>query len=263
MLKALRSRFSRNSEANALASPGLDFLPDGYADRRRIRRTNAFCLLLFVAVVSVAGGTFHVSEKSLAAVEAEYRAVEARYTGAARQIDQVKQMLQKRKTVADRVELAMSLREKLPRSNLLAEVTNALPAGISLTDASLEARRVGPTPTVGQTSFEKKAAANKPQADAPPQPLAYDTTLTITGVSYTEGQVSDYIDALNRSGYFRAVDLRWVRKGSNLDRNDETMRTFSLALNIDPDADASASAGFRNGLLGTKASTGAASASGR
>src|SRR5690606_14394582 len=97
----------------------------------------------------------------------------------------------------------------------------------------------------------------------PPQPLAYDTTLTITGVSYTEGQVSDYIDALNRSGYFRAVDLRWVRKGSNLDKNDETMRTFSLALNIDPDADASASAGFRNGLLGTKASTGAASASGR
>jgi len=235
MFKALRNTFSRSKGIGG-STPGLDFLPDGYAERRRIRRTNAFCLLLFVVVVSAIGGTFHVTEKSLAEVEAEYQKINDAYTGAARQIDQVKQMLQKRKTVADRVELAVSLREKLPRSNMLAEVTNALPPGVSLTDASLEAKRVVAGPV--KTSFEQKQAAGQPAPDAPPQPLAFDTKLLLTGVSYTEGQVSDYIDALNRSGYFKAVDLKWVRKGSNQNKDDEAVRTFALSLELDPDAEA-------------------------
>jgi Tfp pilus assembly protein PilN len=236
MFKGLRNRFSRSKDIMG-STPGLDFLPDGYSERRRIRRTNAFCLLLFVVVVSAIGGTFHVTERALAEVEAEYREVNEAYTGAARQIDQVKQMLQKRKTVADRVELAVSLREKLPRSNVLAEMTNALPTGVSLTDASLEAKRV----TVAapqKTSFEQKSAANKPAADAPPQPLAFETKLLLTGVSYTEGQVSDYIDALNRIGYFKSVDLKWVRKGSNQNKDDQAMRTFALSLQLDPEAEA-------------------------
>src|SRR5687768_3891442 len=165
MFKALRNTFSRSKGIGG-STPGLDFLPDGYAERRRIRRTNAFCLLLFVVVVSAIGGTFHVTEKSLAEVEAEYQKINDAYTGAARQIDQVKQMLQKGKTVADRVELAVSPREKLPRSNMRAEVPTALPRGFSLTDASREARRVVAGPV--KTSFEQKQAAGQPAPDAPP-----------------------------------------------------------------------------------------------
>lgn len=253
MFARLRQSLMRSKEPS-VTSPGLDFLPDGYAERRRIRRTNAFCLVLFVIVVSAVGATFHVSEKSLAGVEAEYGAVNERYTGAARQIDQVKQMLQKRKTVADRVELAVSLREKLPRSNLLAEVTNALPPGVSLTECSLEAKRL--TAAVApMTSFEQKAAAGQAAPETPPQPLVYDTRLLITGVSYTEAQVSDYIDALNRSGYFQAVDLRWVRKGNSLNAKDEAMRTFALSLHIDPNVEAKATdAGERLGVLGNSRS---------
>jgi Tfp pilus assembly protein PilN len=235
MFERFRQRFSRSKELSA-TSPGLDFLPDGYAERRRIRRTNAFCLVLFVAVVSAVGATFHVSENSLAAVVSEYRGVNERYTLAARQIDQVRQMLEKRKTVADRVELAVSLREKLPRSNLLAEVTNGLPEGVSLTECSLEAKRLTAA-APARTSFEQKAAAGQP-AEAPPQPLAFDTKLLVTGVSYTEAQVSDYLDALKRCGYFESVDLKWVRKGNPVNPKDETMRTFSLSLQINPSAEA-------------------------
>jgi Tfp pilus assembly protein PilN len=254
MFKAIRNKFSRSKEFGG-STPGLDFLPDGYAERRRIRRTNAFCLLLFVVVVSAIGATFHVTEKSLAEVEAEYQKVNDAYTGAARQIDQVKQMLQKRKTVADRVELAVSLRERLPRSNVLAEVTNALPAGVSLTDASLEAKRVvAPAPV--KTSFEQKTTAGQPAADAPPQPLAFDTKLLLTGVSYTEGQVSDYIDALNRSGYFKAVDLKWVRKGTNQNKEDEAVRTFALSLELDPNAEAQAPTRSRRPSITASTDTG-------
>jgi Tfp pilus assembly protein PilN len=187
-------------------------------------------------VMTAVGATFQVAEKTLASVEHEYKQVNEEYTAAARQIEQVKQMLQKRKTVADRVELAVSLREKLPRSNVLAEVANGLPPGVSLTDASLEAKRLTAA-TAAKTSFEQKSAAGQPAAEAPPEPLAFETKLILTGISYTEGQVSDYIDALNRSGYFKAVDLRWVRKGTNT-KDDEAMRTFALLIELDPDAEA-------------------------
>ena len=230
----LRQKKSRNELGGS--SPGLDFLPDGYAERRRARRTNAFCLAIFVAVVAAVGTTFHMSDKSLAAVEADYQAANDRYTGAARQIEQVKKMLEKRKTVADRVELAVSLREKLPRSNLMAELTNALPSGVSLTECSLEATRVVSS-APAKTSFEQKSSAGQ-AAEAPPQPLAFDTKFTVAGVSYTEAQVSDYIDALNRCGYFKAVDLKWVRKGNAVNEKDEAMRTFALQLHIDPNAEA-------------------------
>lgn len=248
MFTAIRQSLFRAKDGAAATSPGLDFLPDGYAERRRIRRTNAFCLVLFVIVVGAVGTTFHVAEKSLAGVEGEYRHVNEQYTGAARQIEQVKQMLQKRKTVADRVELAVSLRERLPRSNVLAEVTNALPPGVSLTDCSLEAKRLTAAPSAAQTSFEQKVAAGQPAGDAPPQPLAFDTRLMLTGVSYTEGQVSDYIDALNRSGYFKAVDLRWVRKSNNVEKRDDAMRTFALSIELDPNAEASAAADAQRGV---------------
>lgn len=232
--------FKRKKSNNELGvgTPGMDFLPDGYAERRRARRTNALCLAIFVVVVGAVGATFHVSDQSLAAVESDYQAVNDRYTGAARQIEQVKKMLEKRKTVADRVELAVSLREKLPRSNLLAELTNGLPAGVSLTECTLEATRVV-TAAPPKTSFEQKSGAGQPAPEAPPQPLAFDTKFTVTGVSYTEAQVSDYIDALNRCGYFKAVDLKWVRKGNAVNEKDEAMRTFALQLHIDPNSEAS------------------------
>ena len=50
--------------------------------------------------------------------------------------------------------------------------------------------------------------------------------------------MSDYIDALKRIGYFKSVDLKWVRKGSNQNKDDQAMRTFALSLQLDPEAEA-------------------------
>lgn len=231
MLDAIKDNLTSSGKDEG--RPGLDFLPSDYSDRRRRRRTNAICLLLFIIVVGVVGATFHFAEKALAETEQDYRRVDEQYASAAERIEQVKQMRLKQQSVSDHMELTASLLEKLPRTNLLAEVTNALPGGISLTELSLEATR--DRAARPQTSFDMKSAAANP---APPQPLAYYTVLTVTGVAYTEGQVSDYIDRLTGSSYFRSVDLRWVRKGSVIDRNDETMRTFLLAITIEPTAEA-------------------------
>lgn len=224
---------------------GLDFLPEGYADRRRSRRSMLVCLTLLVIVIAACGVTFTIGEKQIAEDEAEFALIDGQYTEAAKRIEQVQQMRQKQKTVADRMELTVSLVEKLPRSNLLAEMTNALPGGVSLTECDLEARQVRDA-APPQSSFEKKQGT--PAAVAP-QPLRFHTVMTVSGVAFTEGQVSDYINQLGQSGYFKSVDLRWVRKGSKLDQNDDTMRTFSIALTIAEDAVARAGDKLDTNLL--------------
>ena len=49
-------------------------------------------------------------------------------------IEEVKDLQQKQEIMARQAELASSLLEKVPRSNLLAEITNSLPNGVSLID---------------------------------------------------------------------------------------------------------------------------------
>ncbi len=226
--RKLAAKLSSGALPADSAAAGLDFLPGGYAQRRHRRRTDAIMLSLLVIVVGVVATTWHISERALATAQAAFDDVDSRYTEAARRIDQVKQMRQTQKTVADRMELTASLLERMPRSNVLAELTNALPHGVSLTDCQLEARRkTAPPPPPG----------TKGPIAIVPIPLAYDTEVFLEGVAYTEGQVSDYINALGESGYFASVDLRWVKKGASAGGKkdaDAEMRTFMVAVMIDP-----------------------------
>src|SRR5439155_22513257 len=119
----------------------LSFLPDDYLERKRQRRTNVICAVLFGVVMLTIGGTFSFSERSLRSIEKEHAAIETEYADAARRIEQVQQLLSKQRTMARQAEITASLLEKVPRSNVLAEVTNALPSGVSLTDFILESKK--------------------------------------------------------------------------------------------------------------------------
>ncbi|MEM7807096.1 MAG: PilN domain-containing protein [Planctomycetota bacterium] len=209
---------------------GLDFLPDDYAENRARRRADVLLLTLFGVTVCAIGGTWHLCEKELAEAESEYAQVDARYADATRRIEQVKQMRQRQKSVADRMELSASLLEKMPRSNLMAEITNTLPHGVVLAKAGLEAKQIKAAPPPAPAKKTRRAK----KAPAPrPQPLRYDTTLSLEGTSLTEGQVSDYIDALNRGGYFDSVDLMWVRQEDKRTNDSVDLRRFLIALKLD------------------------------
>ena len=225
--RKLFARLKRGGDDAPAGAGGLDFLPGDYALRRRRRRTDATMLGLSVVVLGTIGATWHLAERRLREAEAEFALVDAEYDAAARRIEQVRRMRAERKAVADRMELTASLLEKLPRSNLLAEVTNALPHGVALTEFALEAERhKPPVPTVDPA-----------EGTAPPAPLAYDTAVTLTGVAGSEGQVSDYVSALAQSDYFAAADLRWV--GLSGGRGGEAPeRKFMIAVRVAPGATA-------------------------
>ena len=226
----------------------LSFLPDDYLERKAQRRTNAICATLFMIVMGAIGSAFYYTEGAMRAAEREHDAVERRYTEAAKRIEQFQQLQEKQRTMAMQAELTSSLLEKVPRSFLLAEITNSMPSGVSLLDLVLESkRRTSPSPAAqAKTSaFEKRSAANQPSgkkkgaATAVNEAKVYDVTIKITGIASTDVQVAQFITKLNQSMLLRDVNLviSDVYKGGTGQDANNVMRKFQIEMMVSPNAD--------------------------
>src|SRR5437773_2504607 len=124
-----------------MGSPNqLSFLPDDYLERKAQRRTNAICAVIFCVVIGGVAATFTLSEKATKTIDSEYASVDAQYVNEAKRIEQVRQMHEKQQRMAHQAELTASLLERVPRSFILAELTNSLPGGVSLLDFQMESR---------------------------------------------------------------------------------------------------------------------------
>src|SRR5436190_3136716 len=167
----------------------LSFLPDDYLERKRQRRTNVICAILFALVMGTIGTTFSFSERSLRAVEKQHATIENEYAEAAKRIEQVQQLLTKQRTMTRQAEITASLLEKVPRSNILAEVTNALPSGVSLTDFVLESKKRQAPPPAAKSTFEVKSTAPDVAKPAPEAP-AVDVFMRVGGLAATDVQVA-------------------------------------------------------------------------
>jgi len=227
-----------------MASPNqLSFLPDDYLERKAQRRTNAICAVIFCAVIGGVAATFWLSEKATKAVESEYATVDSQYVTEAKRIEQVLQMHEKQQRMAHQAELTASLLEKVPRSYILAELTNQLPAGVSLLDFNMESKmRQRPVVAPVMTDYEKQKAAREASsrtgsgspAPVSAEPKLYDVSMKLTGICSTDVQVGDYMKALNKSKVLRDVNLliteEFVQGGDKLLR-------FQIEMTLSPDAE--------------------------
>src|SRR5438034_10548511 len=150
-----------------MSSPNqLSFLPEDYLETKRQRRTNVICAGLFLIVMTGVGASFTWVERSLRTAEKDNTETGKRFAEAASRIEQEKQMEEKQAKMNAQAELTASLLEKVPRSVLLAELTNAKPKGLSFLDLALDSklRAAGPSAPSGgggggKSQFEIKRAA--------------------------------------------------------------------------------------------------------
>jgi Tfp pilus assembly protein PilN len=238
------------------AANELSFLPEDYLERKSRRRSNFICASLFVVVMGTVFGTWHVAKNTLTEVERQNADATAKYNEAAKRIDQVQQVKDKQHKLARQAELTDSLLERVPRSNLLAELTNALPAGVSLIDFAMDARVRAAPPAPPKSVFEQKkaeadaiAAGKKPGAPAAPevQPKKYDVTMKLSGVADNDVQVAQFITKLNVSPLFKDVNLvitdeftRAAKSGTTAkvgEGGPERMRKFQIELSLRPNAE--------------------------
>ena len=213
----------------------LSFLPDDYLKRKAQRRANAICAVLFLVIMVAIGSAFTFSERSLKNVERMHGDVEQQYAIAAKKLEQVQQMQAKQRTMAQQAELAATLLEKVPRSFVLAELTNNLPAGVSLLDFVMDSKKrtkpKAPEPT--QISVIEKKKPAKEEA-AQPEGKVYDVFMKVTGVAETDVQVAQYIARLNRSKLLKDVNLVI---SDQFEQDKVQMRKFTIEMMLDPNAE--------------------------
>ncbi len=230
-----------------MTSPNqLSFLPDDYLHRKTQRRSNVICAGLFVIVMAAIGTAFTYSERSVKAVEKQHTQIDEEYTEAARRIQQVQRMQDKQRQMAQQAELTASLLEKVPRTFILAELTNTLPTGVSLLDFTLESRRTNVVAVVAaktiyeqrKQEIERDKIKDGKAKDPALLPRVYEVTMKLTGIADTDVQVAQYISRLNRSPLFKDVNLV-ISDQYKKDKDDRTVRKFQIELTLLPDADVS------------------------
>lgn len=216
----------------------LSFLPDDYLARKAVRRTNVIFALLFLMTVGASGAAFTYAKKGVKIAREANDIARADKALAARPIEQFQKLQEKQRTMAMQAELTSSLIEKVPRSFLLAELTNSLPTGVSLVDLVLDSRKKSTAaPAAPKTAFETKAAgAAGAKAPNPQQvqPIVYDVSMKVTGVASNDVQVAQFITKLNASRLLKDVNLLISDEFKN---GDDMLRKFQIEMRLNPAAE--------------------------
>lgn len=246
----------------------LSFLPDDYLESKARRRANVFCGTLFAVSLAAIGAAFTFTERAAHDAARLHDAKMRQYSDEARRIAQADELKDKQRQLAHQADLAASLLEKVPRSFLLADVTNALPAGVSLLEFTLESRvHVDPPPTAAQTqsAYEQRKAAleaAKSQSQGTvvepmQQAKVYDVYLKMTGLAATDVQVAQFISHLN--GCKRMKDVNLVIS-EEFKKDDDSVRKFQVEATLNPDADVRRDAKDAAQAAGSQATAGQAAA---
>ncbi len=224
-----------------MSSPNqFSFLPDDYIANKAQARSNTIiaCLLIVVAVgLSMA---FIDTERAKREAIARNVAAAQRHAEAARPIEQFHQMQAKQKQVTAQAELAGSLMEGVPRSVILAEITNALPGGSSLLELIMSSK-VGPptqSPALRPRTQAQASAVQDSVADGANQ-NKFDVTLKVTGMTGDDAQVAQFIKTLSNSRHFCDV---YLVISDEFQHDKDKVRRFQVNMTLNPHADMDQSA---------------------
>ena len=203
------------------------FLPDDYLEKRKIRRTNILCLILFIIVMAGIGSVGYLTYQKQVEVRQKQAQVNERYQKAKKRLEQVEELQKQKQQMIHKARVTSALVERVPRSTLLAELINHMPASLSVLNLELETKvlRTQRRPT---TAIERKQMAEEKErkkVDVKPKAL----TVKLVGVAPTDVQVSEYMTALGKYRLFGDVGLQYSEQ---MDLNGNEMRKFGMRIKI-------------------------------
>ncbi len=185
----------------------IDFVPDDYVQQRESSRANMVCLILFAAIMGGIGATFTVIKMRQKAVRDDLTVLNQKMQNAQQQIAQLEQLTQKRKTMMKTAVMTAELIESVPKSVLLACVTNNLPSSVSLLELKVESEEhtIAP-PTDAELSQYDKAKAEAAKKAIKPITII-NTSIELEGIAPSDIEVANYIAALTDSILLEKVGL--------------------------------------------------------
>ena len=216
----------------------INLLPEDYLENRARRRILAMCMVLFVIEVGCVVGAWFVTERKQARAVEVSRRVDESYADAAQQIARLQQLEVQKKTMLHKAEVADALVERVPRSALLAVLTNALPPGASLTQIKLETQRslvlprtVKDDKPAAKNDDKKTRLTSEPRQESPVAPST--VALEVKGLAATDMEVARFIAELARCPLIRSVDLGYSQQRSLA---GDSLREFQVRIELKDNA---------------------------
>ncbi len=192
----------------------MNFVPDDYVTTKEAKRSNIFYIALFVLVIVAFGVTFGVIKIRQSKLQRQEDAVDLKLKQARKELSQIEVMQAKRKELMDTALMASDLIEPIPRSVLLAAITNAMPDGVSILKLKLDekvsrVRRPSNYDNKKKTAKGKKKSSKKKTKQKKSKRLEPPMlrTVVIEGLSPTDIEVAEYIASLNTCQIFGDVEL--------------------------------------------------------
>lgn len=207
----------------------INFVPDDYIQSTESRRTNFMYIILFAVVMVVLAGSFATIKIRQRALDSKEKLASAKLTQAQDAIKQLEELQTKRRAMMKTALTTAGLLEAVPRSVLLASLTNNLPPGVSLLRLKLIQKEIkGQTNPVRQNKYKASKAAKNAQPE-PPQEKLLEMYIDIDGIAPSDLQVAAYIEQLSSSSLLKNVAL--VESKENkvpVGGSDSTFRQFKL-----------------------------------
>lgn len=186
----------------------INFVPDDYIEQRQSSRANLLYLMLLTAMLGAIGVTFGFIKMRQRTVQSELAVLDARMSKAHEQIAQLEELKTKSKTMMKTMVMTAELLEPIPRSIVLASLTNDLPSGVSLIELDLDTKEtkvMKPAKKKTDTGSQYNKTEANAEADMPQ--AVVETTMNLKGIAPSDIQVAGYIANLSRSILLDNVEL--------------------------------------------------------
>jgi len=213
----------------------MSFLPEDYLARRVARRTNIICITLFAVVLAGVVGAWFVTTRQHGQIADQREEVAAAYDHAAKQLQQVEELSQKREQMVRKASITSQLKERVPRSLILAELINHMPMTLSLIELELEAKDAAPA-EAPRTSLARARARLAEKQDVGDDVVPVITVLNLTGVAPSDTEVSQFLRELREHELFVGESLQYSEQ---VEIEKQPMRKFRIELEINPAVDVS------------------------
>jgi Tfp pilus assembly protein PilN len=213
----------------------INLLPDDYLRRQAQKRANLLCAGLFAVVMAGVLVAVAISERGYRNTRAICERVNASYADAEKLIGELQELESTRAKMYAKANRTSSLLEKMPRSNLIAAITNALPEGSSLMKVELKSSRGTKIVANPKSKYEqvkaKAIGANNSAANVIEQPPR-QVSLTVTGLAGTDVEVARFITSMAQCPMVQPPDLVYSQEKKI---NDVNVREFQVVMIIKTD----------------------------
>ncbi len=205
----------------------INFVPDDYIQNNESRKTNVIYLILLMAVMTALGGSFVTIKIRQRACSVKENLVNQRMAQTQETMKQLDELQAKRREMMKTALTTAELLEPVPRSILLASLTNNLPAGVSLMDLNLIQKQPKLTnqAIAAISKFQSEQFNMTSEQKSLSTEKLLETDIDIEGLATSDLQVAEYIKRLTISSL---VDNVALIESKEYKVEDSTFRQFKL-----------------------------------